>query len=553
MADKPKTSDKIEALGISNGVGLNLPFTTPFYLEKNKGLSMEEGLQELLNEQWGEENGPTIPQLVAMRRMDGQARALYRLLTRPLLAALDGCTFESADKDNGEAEFVTTALTLPPENGGMTVTLTRVMGQLLQALFDGFAPFEKVYYRPKTGPLKGKTTLKKLLYLPVETITFVTDDKGGFRGFRQRAHFAGKFVDEYIQPQYAFYYAAQEEENAFYGVSYFQSAFYHYDKKMKSYFLAHLAAQRSAVGTRVGTVPVNATEQAKKEFHAALANLAFAQFMAFPEGFKVEILKEGSGFDFLNYINHHNSQMSKSILAAFFDESQGSGSNDNAMIGGSGPGDEWFMLQLEAIQDEIASTINNHIIPDLVDENFKGGNYPKFKWGVLSDDQKAILAATFKQLASAGQATNVTPEFMRALEENQAKAMGLDVDYDEIAKREKEDADRLKEAGIDPKTGQPFPAPLDPATGLPLGTPPAGAPGAIPAAPAPGAPAPAPGAPPSGTAALSGSPDDIALAFQQQALQLSMEQSEDITRLARDLLNDASAFLSKDASDDIIQ
>jgi hypothetical protein len=548
MAEQKKVDDKpIEALGLSNGVGMNLPFTTPYYDEKLRGKSLEEGLQEIVNEQWGEESGPTIPDLVAMRRMDGQARALYRLLTRPILAALEGSTFEAAEGGEKEAEFITQALTLAPENGGMTVTLHRFMSQLLQALFDGFAPFEKVYHRPTKGPLKGKTTLKKILYLPVQTVTFVTDDRGGFRGLRQRAHFGGRTIDEYIEPKYAFYYAAQEEENPFYGVSYFQSAFYHYDKKMKSYFLAHLASQRSAVGTRIGTVPINATDLAKREFHAALSNLAFAQYMAVPEGFTVEILKEGTSFDFLNYINHHNSQMSKSILAAFFDESQGSGSNDNAMIGGSGPGDNWFMLQLQAIQSEIASAINNHIIPGLVDENFRGSKYPKFKWGVLSDDKKAAITKTFERLSAAGQSTNTTPEFMRELEKSQAEAMGLVIDYEAIAEREKEDAERLKEAGIDPKTGQPFPVPIDPATGLPKGQDPLAAAGV------PGAPV---GAVAGGTAALSADPDGLAAAFEQQALALSakqLEQSEEITTMARDLLNDASAFLTKSADNDVIQ
>lgn len=522
MADENKTDqEKIQPLGISNGVGMNLPFTTPYFDEKMKGKSVEEGLQELLNERFGDNEGPTIPQLVAMRRMDGQARALYRLLTRPVMSALKDCTFEAAEGGEKEAEFIRDVFLLPPADGGMTVTLQRFMAQLLQALFDGFAPFEKVYHRPTKGPLKGKTTLKKLLYLPVETVTFITDDKGGFRGFRQRANFAGETIDVYIEPQYAVYYAAQEEERPFYGVSYFQSAFYHYDKKMKAYFLAHLASQRAAVGTRVGTVPLNATEAAKKEFVAALSNLAFAQFMAFPEGFKVEILKEGSSFDFLNYINHHNSQMSKSMLAAFFDESQGSGSNDNAMIGGAGPGDDWFMLQFEAIQDEIASVINNYIIPDLIDQNFKGSKYPKFRWGTLSDDQKKAVRATFEKLSTAGQSAAVTPEFMRELEKKQASEMGLDIDYEEIARREKEDADRLKEAGIDPKTGQPYPPPIDPATGQPQGAP--------------------------------ADPDAVAQAFEQQALELSAKQAEGITQMARDLLTSAGDLLSKDASGDNIQ
>lgn len=502
MADTTQKGD-IEPLGVAQGLGLHLPFSTPYYLDKNRGKSENEVLQEVLNDQWGaDSDGPTIPQLVAMRRMDGQARALYRLMTRPIMAAMEGATFEPAEGGEKEAEFVKQALLTPAVSGGMTVPFDRVMGQMLQALFDGFAPFEKVWHRPTTGPLKGKTTLKKILYLPVETITFITDDHGGFRGLRQRAHFAGKSVDIYIEPQYSFYYAAQEEEKPFYGVSYFQTAFYHYDKKMKSYFLAHLAAQRSAVGTRVGTVPVNATDAAKREFHSALANLAFAQFMAFPEGFKVEILREGSQFDFLNYINHHNSQMSKSILAAFFDESQGAGSNDNAMIGGSGPGDEWFTLQLGAIEREIEAVINNYIIPDLVNENFNGARYPKFHFGTLSDDQKRAILKTFERLSAAGQSTNVTPEFMRELEKRQAEEMGLSIDYDDIERREEEDAQRYIDAGIDPKTGAPFPQRAD--------------------------------------LEEEEDPDAVAAEFEQQAMQLS---SQELMSSARDLMKDANALL----------
>lgn len=466
MADEPVSDQqppkhkKIKALGISKGAGMNLPFSAPFYLVSKEGKSQKEQLSELVNSQWRGEAGPSTAQLVAMRRMDGQARALYLLLTRPILAALNGCTFEPAQGGDAEAEFVKQALTLPSISGGMSVTFTRFLAQMLQGLFDGFAPFEKVYYRPTTGPLAGKTTLKKLLYLPVETVKFVTDDRGGFRGFHQQAKIGTKDFDVYIEPKYAVYYAAQEQENPFYGVSYFQSAFYHYDKKMRAYFLAHLASQRAAVGTRVGTVPIDATKEAKAEFNAALSNLAFAQFMAFPEGFKVEILREGSTFDFLNIINHHNSQMSKSILASFFDTSQGSGSNDNAMIGGAGPGDDWFKLNLSAIQDEIASVINNHIIPDLVDQNFRGGRYPTFKWGTLSAEQNEVVRKTFERLSAAGQSTNTTPEFMRELEKKQADSMGLSIDYEDIARREKEDADRMKAAGLDPKTGEPFPLPL---------------------------------------------------------------------------------------------
>lgn len=503
---------EIEKLGIEQGVDQNLAFTTPFRpFMVGVAKSVDEELQEILRDD-SEEQGPSVRQLVTMRRMDGQARALFRLLTLPIRAALSTATFVPADGGEKEAEFIDMVFHTSPAQGGMTVTFQRFMGQLLQALFDGFAAFEKVFWVPEFGPLEGKYTLKKLAHRPSETVTFVTDKNGGFAGFRQRATNGGKITDVYIEPEYSFYYAAQEEERKFYGVSFFQSAFYHYDKKVKLYYTAHLAAQRAAVGTRIGTVPPNASMAAKREFASALGNLALAQFMMVPDGFKVELLKESGTFNFLELINHHNSQMSKSILANFFDKDQGAGSGEGSLVNFAQPGDDMFILMLRAIMDDLANQINHYIIPQLIDFNFDGGKYPTFTWGKLTDEQKAAIASTFDKLATAGQSVNVTPEFMRALEENVAEEMGLEIDYDEVdARIEEEQA--AAEAQL-----------LAQQAGAVPGEVPPGQEGAVPVE---GAPAAAPA-----------SPEDAAIAdFEQQAMSLtSVNTYEGLMRLAGAML-----------------
>lgn len=460
QAEKPDPS----RFGMEFGVDTNLPFATPFRAsEVGLAKNQDEELQEILREE-SENYGPTVNQLVAMRRMDGQARALYRLMTLPILSALTKATFVPADGGETEAEFIEQALTTPPESGGMTVTMHRFMRQMLMALFDGFSAFEKVFWIPEFGPMQGKITLKKLANRPTDTVTFISDKQGGFAGLRQRASQAGKVVDVYIPREYSFYFAAQEEERKFYGVSFFQSAFYHYDKKVKLYYIAHLAAQRSAVGTRAGTFPANATEAQKRDFAAQLNNLALAQWMMLPENFKVEVLKDSGTFNFLEMINHHNSQMSKSILASFLDnDAGGSTGQDTPLINNSQPGDEMFKLMMGAVMDEVANQINHYIIPQLIDFNFGSGKYPKFTWGKLTDDQKNAISSTFDKLASQ---QTVTPEFIRALEEHQAEEFGLDIDYDEIEEREAEQAAAMEAAGaqIDPATGLPVQgAPGDPA------------------------------------------------------------------------------------------
>ena len=122
-----------------------------------------------------------------MRRQDGQARALFRLLTMPLLAALKNADVIPVDGQEGgteEAQFCKDLLFAPPAMGGMTHTVMRFAQQLFLALFNGFTAWELVYWVPKTGPNKGKITLRKIDWRPSETLTFLLDGQGEFNGFR---------------------------------------------------------------------------------------------------------------------------------------------------------------------------------------------------------------------------------------------------------------------------------------------------------------------------------------------------------------------------------
>ena len=406
-------------------------------------------LQEFKNSwELPREEEVSVKKLVAMRQSDGQAQALYRLITRPIQAALKGSTFIPSDLYPGgekEAEFIEKLFTLPASSGGMTTPFPLVIAQMLRAVFDGFAPFELVYHKPATGPLKGKYALQKIAYRPAETIKFLIDQNGNFDGFRQQTYFNGNLIDVKIPKDDAVYYTANEDERPFYGQSYFKAAFYHYDKKAKLYWLLHVAAQRAAMGTRVGTIPKNANVTEKNRFLKALADVGLAQYIAVPEGYEVESLKEAGSFDFLQYINHHNSQMSKSILAPFFDTEQGSG-GDSSLVDFGKQDDSLFMLMLNTIMREIADVINNQIIPRFIDWNFSSGKYPKFQWGSLTDEQRNAIKDTFDSLATAGQTLTISPEFVWELEKKQADELGLEIDWDPITKERQEQKELAKQA-----------------------------------------------------------------------------------------------------------
>jgi hypothetical protein len=395
--------------------------------------------------------GPTPEQLITMRRLDGQARSLYRLLTHPLIAALDGATFTAPKGKGGsrEAKFVEQALTLPVTAGGMTTSFRKVFAQILLALNDGFSPFELIPYVPTAGPLKGKWIYKKIAHRAPNTITMVVDDNDDFVGFNQVSTHHGQWRDVKIYNDVitrAVYFAAQEEESPYYGRSYFEAAFKHYDKKEKLYYLVHNAAQRAAVGTRVGKHPKSLTNADKLKFERSLANLRSAGWISIRDDYEIESLREVTGWDFLSIINHHNTEMARSILAQFQEDSQGTG-GDASLIDFGRQSDKMFILLLRSIVHDVEDFINSKIIPQLVDWNFGSDKYPVFKLGEVTDEQIGQIFDLFGKLATGGQAYLGTPELLRELEKRVSNKLSLDVDYDMIEKDEKKKAEQ-EEAAI---------------------------------------------------------------------------------------------------------
>jgi hypothetical protein len=185
----------------------------------------------------------------------------------------------------------------------------------------------------------------------------------------------------------------------------------------------------------------NAAAEDKNNFIRALAQLGLAQYIALPTAdWTVQTLNEAAArFDFLGLINHHNSQMSKSVLAQWFDNEQGGGQGDSTLVDFGKQDDVTYFLMLEGILEEMAQVVTDHIFPRFVDWNFGSGKYPQFKWGPLTEEAKSAIKDAFLQLAVAGQQANVTPEFMLALEQREATDFGFDIDYDKIkAEREKQ-------------------------------------------------------------------------------------------------------------------
>lgn len=382
----------------------------------------------------------TVDKLAEMTRKDGQAAALMRILTLPIKSAKWDITGD-ADMQR-EIDFVRENFTRPPHRGGMSTPMSYVIGHMAKAVRDGFSVFEKVWRIDEDGHIR----YKKLAPRASNTITFLTDEHGGFAGVRQRAFYKGKFYDVTIPPEKCLVYTVNKEENPLYGQSLLLPAYYHYDKKHKLYYIANLAYLVTAVPIRLGEIPEGMQEERPDlvaAFRQALADIGLNTAVTFPQGFKVDKFEAQRALaDFMPLINHHDLLMAKSVLSQFIELGTGGNSGAYAL---SRDHSDLFVVGLEGIMKEIADTITWYAIPDLIDYNFASGKYPRFEFEPLTDSTTRLLKDVFSEVMRA-QEGRVSDDFLLQLEREVAGQLGLEIDYDAVEAKRKAEMEMMREA-----------------------------------------------------------------------------------------------------------
>lgn len=376
---------------------------------------------------------PTQDELVYMIRRDGQARAMLKLMMTPIMAIFAQSKW--IEPDGGapaETEFANQMWTLPPSGGGMSVSPTMFLRQTLLAMAYGFSAFEIVRQIPTVGPLKGKVTIDKMGYRDPRTISFLVDTHGNMNAMRQVTNFNTRAINVIINAEDIWYWAANEEENPYYGVSYFEAAYQHYQAKRKMYYIGELASQIAAVPGRIGEIPVGAQPSQITEFKKGLASFAFNTAMIIPPNFKVSPFNSNSQFKFTEIIDHHNTMMATSILAKFLQVEDRSIIVDTTKSDASS---DMFVQLIESIVAEIAESWSNKLMPQFIDYNFGSGKYPVFQFAPITDENKQTIAELFEIMVIAT-SLNCTPEFVRTTEQALAKRLGYDINYDKIASQE---------------------------------------------------------------------------------------------------------------------
>lgn len=435
------------------------------------GVAGESIIAFLNNEEARTDDIPTW-KYVLMRQKDGTIASLYSLLSLPILSAAKSFVPDENDKDGEQAEFIEQALTNPPHKGGMDLPLNLTLADMARALIEGFRVYERVYRINSDGQIVYKKLAPRN---PApkndQSILLKRNATGDFDGFHQQVMYQGNWVDVEVPAWKSFLFTYNKDKNFLYGESAFKPAYYHYDLKHRLYQLANLAVQVGAVPPKIVKGSESVDNAARARVLREIDKLGVRSTAYLPDTYDLEPYKSSDGrIDPLPLIDHHDTQMARSVLAQFLMLGT-SGSRSGGSHALSADQSSLFIQALKGVMSTIEDHINYYIIPDLIDLNFAEPAYPEFRFEDITTDNKALLTEAFVQMVTGGA---LTPAMTRAIEDRVADALDINREaaQQELDDETQEKIDKAKAAGIEvDQDGNPVPvvAPtVDPKTGQPV-------------------------------------------------------------------------------------
>lgn len=400
------------------------------------------GLTTSFNE---EENRPDtikIEDYIKMTQNDGQVAMLTKLLTYPVLSA--GWQFNDdpdyeADNDSPELEFIKQCFETPPQKGGIENGMNLLMHDMLRAVTEGFRVFEKVY-----SVKDGKIILKKLAPRAGQTITILTDEKGGFIGVKQDISYKGRITSVKIPAEKCLLLTYQKEKEWLYGESILKPIYYHYDKKHKLYFIHYVASEMSAVKPREVKEKTGDSGYISA-LNKAIDAIGFKSRVTY-DPTKAEIVySEASNPQvmqgIMDMVAEHNIQMAKAIMAQFTESSTGA-YGSKAMMDSSV---DLFKMLLEGICTFIEDHFNMYVIPELIDYNFGSGVYPRLEFNPIRDKTLDLVTQAFTKMIEQGRVSKEVESEIVSLVSEKLNLDLTDNTIEEATQVEKEQVEPKKE------------------------------------------------------------------------------------------------------------
>jgi hypothetical protein len=350
-----------------------------------------------------------------MRTNDGKVSALVSLYTLPIWRM--SFNVEPTNGDRGEAEFIMDNFTKPFGAGGTDRSFEYYIRDMAYFIFDGFRAYEKVWYIDE----ENKVRLKKLALRDAETVTILSD-KDELRGLKQ-----GEVV---IPKEKTLLLTYNPSEDMFYGQSILRPVWYHWDKKHKLYYIAHVAAEVQTVPPRVLKHKGMDSAQLSK-LENALDRLGLESRITYnSNNAEVEFLDVTSGtkVNIIDMIQHHDNQMAKAMLAMWVDlSSEGNAAGSRAL---GSPMIDIYEQNIESITQIIENEINVNVIPQLIDWNFASKNYPKFRFSPLDQQSEGLIRQAFVEIVRKGLPDELTMDIIGKI----AKRFDIEFDAEEQLK-----------------------------------------------------------------------------------------------------------------------
>lgn len=353
---------------------------------------------------------PTVKNIMNMIDNDGTAAMLYLVMTVPIQASNwylqpdPSDIVKTTDADGNEtithpqADFVDAALRNPEHKGGMSTPFSNIVANICLAIAQGHRFFEIVYKLNDDGLY----VFKKVVARDVDTYEIKKDDTGGFAGVTQNVDRNGKSETVFIDIPYCFLFTYRKERAPLLGLTAFRAAYYHYDKKHRLYYLMNQQGQVSAIPIKSLEQPDADVDPAVRDANlSAVDKLAVRPSIALPFGWKLTVHDIKPGIDLSKYVDHHDTQMARSVLS----QGQLLGNQSQSQGGSYALAEShWdtFMFNERAIMTSIEEHVTSFLVAKLIDFNFADKKYPEFKFSDLSDSAMALIEEAFKSLITNG-------------------------------------------------------------------------------------------------------------------------------------------------------
>lgn len=362
------TEEKVRA----GPMGLKLPWFLPYFDEAVQG------------------TGETTAMRQCYRRMLADPNVKAAVLGKILAVA--GLTLriqpasKTSQRDRGIADFIHWNLTRRISGGLPQLVLDILLG----ALVDGYSINEKVWCLEDKAPeWKMKWVLRDLKAKDVNRDAVLEVDEfrniTGVRGYRYNAG------ETYDTKNFVIYSHLKLYENPG-GMSDFRAVY-------SRYWLMDTVLKLRAMGLEKRSIPLLKGEYTapgqRKSLEDSLEQVKFRNWMSVPQGVRVEAvnLAGSSQSEFAEAIHDLREDIFLGIQGALLQALTGGAGQQRGASAVHKDTADLFKWHLSAVIEAILNDRETGLIPDMVDRNYRGADYP---WATMSGVDEAELEESLR-------------------------------------------------------------------------------------------------------------------------------------------------------------